>query len=233
VSDRGRWWSSYFVNSKQVQVEVYGQTQTLQASTFRLPPNRADAASGWRAEAIIPAVEIMVAAFGPTEDGAIQALRDEVRKTWTERIQKQREPQPAARDVSGHVHSDEPWLTIRWDSQNSCVYAEFKGFATSAEFRASTTKILDAIRERNAGSLVSDNRRLEGVADEDQLWLRDTWVPMAVAVGLKRIGVVVAHHGLGKTASENIITRFGKTEFVTRTFASAADALEWVRSEAS
>jgi hypothetical protein len=182
---------------------------------------------------MIPAVEIMVAAFGPTEDGAIQALRDEVRKTWTERIQKQREPQPAARDVSGHVHSDEPWLTIRWDSQNSCVYAEFKGFATGAEFRASTTKILDAIRERNAGSLVSDNRRLEGVADEDQLWLRDTWVPMAVAVGLKRIGVVVAHHGQGKTASENIITRFGKTEFVTRTFASAADALEWVRSEAS
>jgi len=81
--------------------------------------------------------------------------------------------------------------------------------------------------------LVSDNRRLEGVADEDQLWLRDTWVPMAVAAGLKRIGVVVAHHGLGKTASENIITRFGKTEFVTPMFASAADALDWVRSEAS
>jgi len=33
MSDRGRWWSSYFVNSKQVQVEVYGQTQTFQAST--------------------------------------------------------------------------------------------------------------------------------------------------------------------------------------------------------
>jgi hypothetical protein len=233
VSDRGRWWSSYFVNSKQVQVEVYGQNQTLQASIFRLPPNRADAAGAWRAEAMIPAVEIMVAAFGPTEDDAIQALKDEVRKTWTERIQKQRETQPATGDVPSHVHSDEPWLTIRWDGENSCVYAEFKGFATGAEFRASTTKILDAIRQRNAGSLVSDNRRLEGVADEDQLWLRDTWVPMAVAAGLKRIGVVVAHHGLGKTASENIITRFGKTEFVTRTFASAADALEWVRSEAS
>ena len=113
------------------------------------------------------------------------------------------------------------------------MYAEFKGFSTSAEFRASATKILDAILERRASSLVSDNRRLEGVVDEDQQWLFETWVPLAVGAGLERIAVVVAHHGQGKADSENIITRFGKTEFVTRTFASVADALEWVSPAAS
>ena len=56
---------------------------------------------------------------------------------------------------------------------------------------------------------------------------------MAVSAGLERIAVVLAHHGLGKTASENIITRFGKTEFMMRTFASAADALEGVSRAAS
>jgi hypothetical protein len=232
VSDRGRWWSSYFVKSTGIAVEVYGQSQTLQASTFQLPPNRAATASGWRAEAMIPSAEVMVAAVGPTENDALEALRDEVRKTWTARIQKQRE-RPAGGDESGDVHSDEPWLSIRWDREHACVYAEFKGFCTSAEFRASTTKILDAIRARRAASLVSDNRGLEGVADEDQLWLRDAWMPIAVATGLERIAVVLAHHGLGKTASENIITRFGKTEFVMRTFVSPADALEWVSPAAS
>lgn len=233
MSDRGRWWSSYFVRSTSIQVEVFGQPQALQASSFELPPNRAVAGSNWRAEAMIPAAEVLVAAFGPTEDDALRALREEVRKTWAARIQEQREREPAGEDASGDIHSDEPWLSIRWDSKHECVYAEFKGFSTSAEFRGSTTKILDAILERGATSLVSDNRRLEGVADEDQLWLRDTWVPMAVAAGLKRIGVVVGHHGLGKSASENIITRFGKTEFVTRTFGSAADAEEWVSQAAS
>jgi hypothetical protein len=233
VSDRGRWWSSYFVRSTGIKVEVYGQPEALQASTFQLPPNRADPAKRWRAEATIPSAEVMVAASGTTEDDALQALRDEVRKTWTARIENQRERQPAAGDVPGDVYSDEPWLSIRWDRQHSCVYAQFKGFCTSTEFRASTTKILDAIRERSASSLVSDNRGLEGVVDEDQLWLRDAWMPMAVAAGLERIAVVLAHHGLGKTASENIITRFGKTEFVMRTFASAADALEWVSPPAS
>jgi hypothetical protein len=232
MSDRGRWWSSYFVRSPGIKVEVYGQSQAIQASTFQLPPNRAGPASGWRAEAMIPSAELMVAAVGPTEDDALQALRDEVRKTWTARIQKQRE-RPAGGDGPGDVYSDEPWLSIRWDREHECVYAEFKGFCTSAEFRASTTKILDAIRERGAASLVSDNRGLEGVADEDQLWLRDAWMPMAVEAGIERIAVVLAHHGLGKIASENIIMKFGKTEFVMRTFASAADAIAWVSPGAS
>jgi hypothetical protein len=75
--------------------------------------------------------------------------------------------------------------------------------------------------------LVSDNRRLEGVADQDQLWLRDTWMPQAVEAGVKRIAVVLPHHGLGKVASEDIIGRFGKAAFVTRTFNEPSEATEW------
>jgi hypothetical protein len=51
---------------------------------------------------------------------------------------------------------------------------------------------------------------------------------VAVAAGLKRIAVVVAHRGLGKIASEEIIGRFGTTRFVTNTFESADEALKWV-----
>jgi len=127
----------------------------------------------------------------------------------------------------GDLLRDEPWLSVRWDGQHRCVYAEWKGFANSVEFRASTKAILDAIREQNAAALVSDNRRLEGVTDPDQLWLRDTWMPLAVAAGVKRIAVVLPHHGLGKLASEEIIGRFGKTVFVTRTFSEPSEATEW------
>jgi hypothetical protein len=129
---------------------------------------------------------------------------------------------------SGNVHLDEPWLTITWDPEYRCVYAEFKAFANSSEFRAGTLKILDAIRDRQAGALVSDNRRLEGVTDQDQLWLRDTWLPLAVAAGIKRIAVVLARRGLGKIASEEILRQFGTTTFATRTFTTPSEATEWV-----
>ena len=92
-------------------------------------------------------------------------------------------------------------------------------------------QIVEALRDKHAALLISDNRRLEGVVDEDQLWLRDTWVAVAVAAGLRRIGVVVARQGLGKIASKEIIGRFGETAFVTRMFESVDEAEAWVVSE--
>jgi hypothetical protein len=127
-----------------------------------------------------------------------------------------------------NVHLDKPWLSISWDRERKCVYAEFKAFATSSEFRTGTMRILDAIRERHSSALISDNRRLEGVENADQLWIRDDWVPMAVAAGLKRIAVVVAKQGLGRIASEEILSEIGDAKFATRTFTSLDDARKWV-----
>lgn len=89
--------------------------------------------------------------------------------------------------------------------------------------------ILAAVRDRHAASLVIDNRRLEGVTSPDQLWIRDTFVPLLVAAGLRRLALVLAHHGLGKIASEEILDRTGNTlPFVTRTFAAISEAVDWV-----
>ena len=129
---------------------------------------------------------------------------------------------------SGDVHADLPYLSIVWDGASDCLNVEFKGFATSAEFRSGTMKVIDAIRERNAKSLISDNRKLEVVTNEDQLWLRDTLVPQAAALGLKRIALVLAHQGLGKYASQEIVNRLPDGVFVTRTFDSVDEAKKWV-----
>jgi hypothetical protein len=128
------------------------------------------------------------------------------------------------------VYLDEPYLLIRWDFDHGCVYAAFKSFATSVEFRVGTMKIIEAIRARHATTLISDNRKLEGVSDADQGWIQDTWVPLAEAAGLKRIAVVLAHQGLGKFVSQQIISRFTENEFVTRTFDTLDAANKWVVS---
>jgi hypothetical protein len=128
----------------------------------------------------------------------------------------------------GDVFADEPWLAIQADPASRCIYAEWRGFANSAEFRASSTRILDALRATGATSLVSDNRRLEGVTDQDQLWIRDTWTQQAVASGLTRIAVIVPQRGLGKIASDQILRQVGMRAFSTRTFTTVSEAMEWV-----
>jgi hypothetical protein len=89
-------------------------------------------------------------------------------------------------------------------------------------------RILEALRASGATSLVTDNRRLEGVTGEDQLWIRDTWTPLAVKSGLTRIAVVVPQRGLGKIASEQILGQVGMKAFSTRTFTTVSEAMEWV-----
>lgn len=130
--------------------------------------------------------------------------------------------------LSPSSKGDDPWLSIQWDGAHRCVYAEWRGFANSLEFRASMLKIVDALRDHSTGLLVSDNRRLEGVADQDQLWIRDTWTPLAVAAGLRRIGVVLAQRGLGKIATQEILSQVGMKVFATRTFSTVSEATEWV-----
>jgi hypothetical protein len=129
--------------------------------------------------------------------------------------------------LKGGVFGDEPWLSIERDRDGRCIYAAWKGFANSAEFRSSCLRIVEAIRLQNVPALVSDNRRFEGVANADQLWIRDTWTPMAAAAGLRRIAVVVAHHGLGKIATEEILSKLGTSTFATRTFTTVSEATEW------
>ena len=128
----------------------------------------------------------------------------------------------------GDIYVDEPWLSVRWDDDHRCVHLEWKGFANSAEFRAGVMRALDAIRDKHATSMVSDTRRLEVIANEDQLWIRDTWVPLAVTAGLKRSAVVMAPKGLGKLTVEEVLRQVGDRAFVTRTFDSLAEAMSWV-----
>ena len=136
------------------------------------------------------------------------------------------------------VYVDEPWLLMHWDGEHGCLFAEWKGFATSAEFRGALLKALDAIREKRGAGFVTDTRKLELVSDDDQRWLVSTWPTLAIAAGLKRLAIVMAKTGLIKMAIQDMMkagpnpvsSGAGAVDpaFQSRTFDSVADALSWV-----
>src|ERR1700680_3405687 len=96
------------------------------------------------------------------------------------------------------VYVDERWLLMRWDGEHECLVAEWKGFATSAEFQGALLKAIDVIRDKNGAAFVTDTRKLELVSDSDQRWLMSTWPTLAIAAGLKRLAIVMAKTGLSK-----------------------------------
>jgi len=122
---------------------------------------------------------------------------------------------------------DEPYLSIRWRSVPQILYAEWKGFATSSEFRAALLTGVRAIRERHVVGYVSDGRKAKMVVAEDEKWVREVWLPQAVAAGLKRMAIVTATAGLSKMAYDDAATAMDSHGLSIRTFDSVAAATTW------
>ncbi len=125
------------------------------------------------------------------------------------------------------VYADEPWLTIWWDSVCKCVHGEWKAFATSAEFRAGLMKGLEAIKDKKATAYVSDTRKVKVIVHKDQQWVQETWIPLAMAAGLKRLALVTGAPGLGKTTVVEIVKEVDDQQFL-RSFDTLAEAIGWV-----
>jgi hypothetical protein len=125
---------------------------------------------------------------------------------------------------------DAPYLSIRWRAVPKILYAEWKGFATSAEFRAALLVGIEAIRERHVAGYVSDARKAKVVVAEDEQWARAVWLPQAVDAGLKRMAIVTASTGLAKHAFESAATQIDSHGLSMRTFDSVTSATVWAQS---
>jgi hypothetical protein len=134
---------------------------------------------------------------------------------------------PIAKTGQDEVYLDAPYLSIRWRSIPQILYAEWKGFAISAEFRSALLTGVRAIRERHVAGYVSDARKAKMVLAEDEKWSREVWLPQAVAAGLKRMAIVTAPAGLGKMAYDDAATAMDSHGLSMRTFDSVAAATTW------
>jgi hypothetical protein len=110
------------------------------------------------------------------------------------------------------------------------LYAEWKGFATSAEFRAALLTGIRAIRERHVIGYVSDARRAKVFVPEDEKWAREVWAPQAIAAGLKRMATVTADAGISKTIIEQVTQQIDSHGLSMRRFDSVAAATVWAQS---
>jgi hypothetical protein len=123
---------------------------------------------------------------------------------------------------------DEPYLSIRWDGINNHVHAEWRAFANSAEFRAGLTRGIQAIRDHHATAYISDSRKVKVIVHDDQLWIKEKWLPLALEAGLKRISFVIAETGLGRLTVQDVANLCADHGLHSRTFPTMEAARKFV-----
>ncbi len=125
------------------------------------------------------------------------------------------------------VYVDQPWLLMRWDAAHHIVHSEWRAFANSAELRAALLRGLDAIKDHKALGYLSDTRKVKVIVQADQEWIKETWLPLAIGAGLKRIAVVTATQGLGKMTVEDLVGLTDDQGLQSRIFASVEAGWRW------
>jgi hypothetical protein len=126
------------------------------------------------------------------------------------------------------IYVDEPWVLMRWDGVHHVVHSEWKAFANSAELRAALLRGIDAIRDHRARGYLTDTRKVKVIVRSDQEWIKQTWFPLAIAAGLKRIAVVTATRGLGKVTVEEVVGLADGQGLLSRTFGSVESGRRWI-----
>jgi hypothetical protein len=128
------------------------------------------------------------------------------------------------------TYLDTSYLSISWRAVPKILYAEWKGFATSDEFRGGLLAGLRAMRERHVVGYVSDARNAKVFLPQDEKWARDVWLPQAVTAGLKRMAMVTAGAGLGAAAIQSAVADMDNHGLSMRRFDSVAAATVWAQS---
>ena len=126
------------------------------------------------------------------------------------------------------IYVDEPWVVMRWDEVDQIVHSEWKAFANSSELRAALLRGIDAIRDHRARGYLTDTRKVKVIIRSDQEWIKETWFPLAIAAGLKRIAVVTATRGLGKVTVEEVVGLGDEQGLISKTFESVEAGRRWI-----
>lgn len=129
------------------------------------------------------------------------------------------------------VYLDEPYLTIRWNTQIQSVVMEWKKFVKGDDFRAGLDKGLELVREKRAKRWLADLRQIGVVAQEDQDWSNQDWFPRAVRAGLTHMAIVYPENIVARWSVERIITRVEGTDLVIHYFDNVEKARFWLISQ--
>ena len=119
---------------------------------------------------------------------------------------------------------------IWFDDTTGIVRMQWTGYATSAQFREGTRDMLRVLKEHSASAVLGDITDMVLISQEDQQWLVECFLPVAIESGFKSVALLKPHHYFNKVAVETVAYKVNQDLLSIRFFDDEAAALEWLRS---
>ncbi len=118
---------------------------------------------------------------------------------------------------------------IYYDNLVDAVVMEWRGYATSEEFKAGTELMLENLIKNKTFKVLADIKDMTIIAREDQEWLNTEFLPRATELGFKVIAIVKPDHYFNRVAVESISYKVDKNKLAINFFETVAQARTWLR----
>jgi hypothetical protein len=126
------------------------------------------------------------------------------------------------------VYLDTPYVSVRWEGDRQWVVAEWKAWASSADYRAAQETTLTAVNENQASRFLVDALHARLVLVDDERWVRESLIPRFALTGLRWIAMVMPLNPLAHAILTDVdkTPRNGDTE--RRYYGNLEEAKAWL-----
>ena len=120
------------------------------------------------------------------------------------------------------------FLTTEYDQSNNWIYNDWQGLLSTDTVRQGCLDILQVLQRTRCPYMLNDNRKVLGSWKQANEWIEHTWMPQALAAGLRYHAHVVAPGVFGQASAEDLHLRVS-AHFSIRLFEDLAEAQQWLR----
>jgi hypothetical protein len=117
---------------------------------------------------------------------------------------------------------------IYFDSELDAVIMEWKGYATSSQFREGTELMLNTLIQNNCSKVLADIREMVLIGMDDQTWMETNFLPRAIKFGFREIAIIKPRSYFNKVAVETISYKVDKENLVINFFDSLDEGKLWL-----
>ena len=119
------------------------------------------------------------------------------------------------------------FFSTEYDARHDWIYNNWKGYQTYDNVLAGANAVLENLRKHHCSRILNDNTSVSGPWDHALTWIKEEWMPKAVAAGLKYIAHVVPPNTLAETSSKDM-QQNADGIFEMRVFNDLMDARTWL-----
>lgn len=125
--------------------------------------------------------------------------------------------------------ADNPICRVSVDTAIPCVVLVWGRYATSAQLRFVHECALELLRRNALHKILGDDSALAVIPVDDQVWIREDWMPRALSAGLKAAASKCPNGFFGKQSVANVMSQAPRG-IAMRSFEKLDEARTWLQT---